>query len=241
VTHYLLDTSALLTLRDDEPGADRVAELLALSRKGKAKCSGSFITLMEMLYRVWKDEGEAAGRMAYAQCLSLPMNWIHETPELLERATAPPRPVFACLWRMPGLPPVQSCHPRSLFTKTLNSKLCPSNSNACLTSPEDRSQCIISTRCAALVHPPCRRLALSISFPAAQPLCVVFSIPDGVDWSYGVTTEGGGVEATLTSLRHRRGSNKRPVKEQVAIRLSPKSWRISGFSAGVGKREWMKR
>ena len=25
---YLLDTSALLTLRDDEPGADRVAELL---------------------------------------------------------------------------------------------------------------------------------------------------------------------------------------------------------------------
>jgi PIN domain nuclease of toxin-antitoxin system len=29
VKRYLLDTSALLTLRDDEPGADRVAELLA--------------------------------------------------------------------------------------------------------------------------------------------------------------------------------------------------------------------
>lgn len=63
-----------------------MAGLLALSRKGKAKCSGCFMTLMEMLYRVWKDEGEAAGRMAYEQCLSLPMNWIHETPELLERA-----------------------------------------------------------------------------------------------------------------------------------------------------------
>jgi hypothetical protein len=29
VKRDLLDTSALLTLRDDEPGADRVAELLA--------------------------------------------------------------------------------------------------------------------------------------------------------------------------------------------------------------------
>jgi PIN domain nuclease of toxin-antitoxin system len=29
VMRDLLDTSALLTLRDDEPGADRVAELLA--------------------------------------------------------------------------------------------------------------------------------------------------------------------------------------------------------------------
>jgi PIN domain nuclease of toxin-antitoxin system len=28
---YLLDTSALLTLRDDEPGAQRVADLLTLA------------------------------------------------------------------------------------------------------------------------------------------------------------------------------------------------------------------
>ena len=45
--------------------------------------------------------------------------------------------------------------------------------------------------------------------------------PDGIDWSRAVLTEGGGVEATLTSLRRRRGPNKRPVKEQVAIRFSP--------------------
>jgi PIN domain nuclease of toxin-antitoxin system len=39
--HCLLDTSALLTLRDDEHGADRVAELLGLS--GKKVCfSGCF-------------------------------------------------------------------------------------------------------------------------------------------------------------------------------------------------------
>ena len=86
--HYLLDTSALLTLRDDEPGADRVAEILALSGHKKARCSGCFMSLMEVFYRVWKDEGEASGRLAYEQCQSLPMEWVHETPELLESAAA---------------------------------------------------------------------------------------------------------------------------------------------------------
>lgn len=31
---YALDTSALLTLRDNEPGAERVAEVLHLAAKG---------------------------------------------------------------------------------------------------------------------------------------------------------------------------------------------------------------
>ena len=34
---YLLDTSALLTLRDDEPGAERVSEVLQQAVKGKAE------------------------------------------------------------------------------------------------------------------------------------------------------------------------------------------------------------
>ena len=86
--HYLLDTSALLTLRDDEPGADRVADILALARRGKARCSACFISLMEVFYRVWKDEGEAAARLAYEQCRALPVEWVHESPELLEAAAA---------------------------------------------------------------------------------------------------------------------------------------------------------
>ncbi len=83
---YFLDTSALLTLRDDEAGADRVAEVLGLAQQGKARCLGCFITLMEVLYRVWKDEGEPNGRVAYEQCLSLPIEWLHESKELLEMA-----------------------------------------------------------------------------------------------------------------------------------------------------------
>jgi predicted nucleic acid-binding protein len=83
---YLLDTSALLTLRDDEPGADRVAEVLQLTAKGKARCYGCFISLMEVLYRVWRDEDEARGRFAYQQCLALPMTWVHESEALLIKA-----------------------------------------------------------------------------------------------------------------------------------------------------------
>ena len=43
---FLLDTSALLTLRDNEAGADRVAEVLELAHMGKAPCFGCFIALM---------------------------------------------------------------------------------------------------------------------------------------------------------------------------------------------------
>ena len=83
---FLLDTSALLTLRDDEPGSDRVAELLGLASKGKAKCYGCFITLMEVFYRVWRDEDKAAGQLAYQQCLALPIEWLSNTETLLEKA-----------------------------------------------------------------------------------------------------------------------------------------------------------
>jgi ribonuclease VapC len=73
----LLDTSALLTLRDDEPGAARVEE--ALEQPGR--CYACFLSRMEVLYRVWKDEDERAGRLAYEQLkarhsLSLADAWI---------------------------------------------------------------------------------------------------------------------------------------------------------------------
>lgn len=83
---YFLDTSALLALRDDEPGADRVAEILQLSTTETVRCYGCFVSLMEVLYRVWRDENESAGRLAYQQCLSLPIEWVHESEALLIRA-----------------------------------------------------------------------------------------------------------------------------------------------------------
>ena len=80
---FCLDTSAIITLRDDEPGAERVAMLL----DGPDPCFACFITRMEVLYRVWKDEGERSGRLAYEQLQSLPIEWVDQTEPLLLEAS----------------------------------------------------------------------------------------------------------------------------------------------------------
>ena len=82
MSRFCLDTSALLTLRDNEPGADRVAQLL----EAPVQCVACFMTRMEVLYRVWKDEGERAGRLAYEQLKALPLQWVEASEPLLERA-----------------------------------------------------------------------------------------------------------------------------------------------------------
>ena len=78
----LLDTSALLTLRDDEPGAERVAQAF----EQPDRCYACFLSRMEVLYRVWKDEGERAGRLAYEQLKALPLHWVEPSEPLLEQA-----------------------------------------------------------------------------------------------------------------------------------------------------------
>jgi len=83
---YVFDTSALLTLRDNESGAGQVADLLYQAESGKVKGLLCFISLMEVLYRVWKDEGEQEGRLAYEQVRSLPLIIIHESVPLLEQS-----------------------------------------------------------------------------------------------------------------------------------------------------------
>ncbi|MFP5406760.1 MAG: PIN domain-containing protein [Gammaproteobacteria bacterium] len=95
MTRYLLDTSALLALRDNEPGAERVEELLRESQQGKTRCLACFISLMEVMYRVWRDEDESRGRLAYEQCLALPIEWVHESADLLKRAAE-----VKARWRM---------------------------------------------------------------------------------------------------------------------------------------------
>ena len=83
---WLLDTSALLALRDDEAGALRVAELLQLAAAGKAECLVCFMTRMEVFYRVWRDEGEARARLADELLRSLPVQWVEASGPLLEAA-----------------------------------------------------------------------------------------------------------------------------------------------------------
>ena len=82
----LLDTSNLLTPRDDEPGAKHSAEVLQSVGQDKAKCYGCFMSLMEVLYRVWRDEGKPAGQLAHQQCLALPIERLHSSDGLLTKA-----------------------------------------------------------------------------------------------------------------------------------------------------------
>lgn len=82
----VLDTSALLALRGDEAGADRVERLLADAKAGRSTLLASFMTRMELLYVVWRDEGEASARDAVRLVESFPLEWVSCEPAILDRA-----------------------------------------------------------------------------------------------------------------------------------------------------------
>jgi uncharacterized protein with PIN domain len=57
----MLDTSAILALRSDEAGADVGDGLLRQAEKTGHSALVSFMTRMELLYIVWRNEDELAG------------------------------------------------------------------------------------------------------------------------------------------------------------------------------------
>ncbi len=83
---WLLDTSALLALRDNEAGAEWVAALLRRAISGQCQVLACFMSRMEVLYRVRKDEDERRARLADAQLQSLPLVWVAASDRLLEQA-----------------------------------------------------------------------------------------------------------------------------------------------------------
>ena len=83
---FVLDTSALLALRSDEPGADRVETVIQQAKKNQVRLLVSFMTRMEVLYRVWREEGHEAAREALRLIDSFPIEWVSCGPEILETA-----------------------------------------------------------------------------------------------------------------------------------------------------------
>jgi predicted nucleic acid-binding protein len=83
---FVLDTSAVLALRGNEPGADRVEEILRSGRAGRAVVVLSFMTRMEMLYRIAASDGEEAARDALRLIEAAGVTWISCGPEILEEA-----------------------------------------------------------------------------------------------------------------------------------------------------------
>ena len=81
---YVLDTSALLALRGDEPGADRVERLLQQAARRQCRLLVSFMTRMEILYLIWRDEGEHQAREALRLLDSLAIEWVTCEPRILE-------------------------------------------------------------------------------------------------------------------------------------------------------------
>jgi predicted nucleic acid-binding protein len=81
---FVLDTSALLALRGDERGADRVEKLLQQATGKQCRLLVSFMTRMEILYLVWRDEGEQAARDALRLIDSFTLEWVGCEPGILE-------------------------------------------------------------------------------------------------------------------------------------------------------------
>src|SRR5438876_10357258 len=83
---FVLDTSAVLALRGDESGADRVETLLTQAARNQCQLLVSFMTRMELLYCIGREEGENAARDALRLMDSFAIRWISCEPAILERA-----------------------------------------------------------------------------------------------------------------------------------------------------------
>jgi predicted nucleic acid-binding protein len=81
---FVVDSSALLALIEDEPGADRVATVL-----GTGNAVVPWIALLEVRYITLQERGavEAEQRQSYILAISADVDWIVD-PALLARAAA---------------------------------------------------------------------------------------------------------------------------------------------------------
>jgi len=84
---FVLDTSALLALRGNEAGADRVDVLLEQAKRNQCRILLSFMTRMEILYCVRREEGDEAAREALRLIDSFSMEWVTCEPAILEKAS----------------------------------------------------------------------------------------------------------------------------------------------------------
>ena len=79
---YVLDTSALFCLKDNEEGSNTVEEIL--EKAGRKQCDVliSFITLMEYYYICLMRYGDDIARQAYLQVSLLPIKAIESNEAL---------------------------------------------------------------------------------------------------------------------------------------------------------------
>ena len=80
---FVLDTSALLALWNDEEGADEVEDMMKSDNKSVIV---SFMSFMECYYRIWKNLGREKGREIYAYLFTLPIERVDLNEHILQNA-----------------------------------------------------------------------------------------------------------------------------------------------------------
>ncbi len=83
---FVLDTSALLSLKENEPGASEVEAILRQHGKRGAVFI-SFMSIMELAYVLEQEQGEPAARQGVLQLKQLPLDVV-ESDEPLGLAAA---------------------------------------------------------------------------------------------------------------------------------------------------------
>lgn len=79
---YVLDTSALLTLIEDEDRADQVQTLLEQARRGEILLLVSFISFMEVYYSSFQERGQEEADERVRLMAVLPMARVESTEML---------------------------------------------------------------------------------------------------------------------------------------------------------------
>lgn len=83
---YVLDTSAILALLGDEPGAERVERLLRGARAGRHGLLVCSITLMELFYTALRARGEDVAVRLVALVKAWPVEWAYPDEKVLLQA-----------------------------------------------------------------------------------------------------------------------------------------------------------
>lgn len=73
---YVLDSFALLAFLEDEPGAERVQQLLAAGEKGRATLAMSLVNWGEVLYALQRSKGAEVREAAIGIIDQLPIDLV---------------------------------------------------------------------------------------------------------------------------------------------------------------------
>ena len=82
-TTYLLDSFALLAYLNDEPGGERVQEILVLGKSHKCRLVMSLINLGEVLYITERTRGLPTAQTVQALIESLPLELLEASRDLI--------------------------------------------------------------------------------------------------------------------------------------------------------------